>query len=80
MRSRCDLILCPYSNSDSDTPVVEWGVILYWNNILAKQHSVDSLSDLHFFIPTLKVFTALSARLLDEGCLYMADAILNYEL
>ena len=80
MRSRCDLILRPYSNSDSDTPVVEWGGILFWNNILAKQHSVDSLSDLHFFIPILKVFTALSARLLDEGCLYMADAILNYEL
>ena len=62
----CNLIQQSKSNSAGDTPVVECGVIRYWNSILAIQLSIDPVL-LAFFIPSLKVFTALSANPLDKG-------------
>ena len=64
MRSNLDFWFLPSSNSAGETPVVVWGVIRY--QLKKRETLVSKLPSFDFFIPSLKIWTALSASPFDE--------------
>ena len=52
------------SSSAGDLPVMDCGIIQYWNKIICSLSDMDSIS-FSFFIAVLNVLTALSAHV---GC------------
>ena len=75
-RSRLFLHLRLSINSDGDTPVVAWGVILYLNKNLSKKTSIGSVDVVN---DPLNVCTMRSAKPFVEG-LYAAEVICRIPL